>query len=261
MQEGRQTLGVTSWCLPARGADGLVWAHENGFGSLHLDSDDFDDGSASILRRMADSRGIILAGLSVVALERVGLRGKSARDAVERAVEHAVALGVGYVYLPAFGRAALRNSHDIRAMSRLLDLALATSAGPGLTIASENTLDPGGLQTLLGSAPIDRLELLFDTQNPVVAGLNPLALIDVAACHIRSFVHVKDGDGGLGEARLGSGSSRVWASVIALLEAGFSGTFVLESDYRVNGRHRAKKDQDRLRRVVAGHKRAEKRKV
>lgn len=243
--------GVASWFLPHRGLDGLKWASRAGFAAVHIDGDDVALASPAAIRDLADSTGLTLAGLSVVDLERFGLQAGVAEAAVDNAIGLAGSMGISYVYLPAFGRATLRDDGDIARMAQLLDHALTRSRDQGLTIATENSLGARGLVALIGSRAVPRLELLFDTQNPTVAGVDPLTLIQAGACHIRSFVHVKDGLNGLGDARLGDGTANVAASMRALLVAGFSGTFVVENNYCSDGLRKAIKDLDWLRRMTS----------
>lgn len=239
-------VGVTTWFLHERGPSALRWAHTQGFSHVHFDRGDLVGQDLGAFRALSEDFGLALGGLSVAELESCGVTGYQARDRVKLAAAEAVALGVDYLYLPSFGAARMRTRHDISATAELLRYALAVCRPEGLTVATENDLSAPELTQLFSLVADDELELLFDTQNLSIRGVDPLAVIELHSNRVRRFVHVKDGTTGLGDARLGSGNARVGESLRALQMGGFRGVFVIESDFRSASPSAVSDDQTRL---------------
>lgn len=239
-------LGVVTWFLPVRGPAAVRWAHEHGFGCLHLDQHDVTGRDIGAVHSLSSQLGVSLAGLSAVALESVGLRGGRAIGCVESAIVTASALGINYVYLPAFGAAEISGAEDVRAMADLLRHAVIRGKEHGITIATENTLGAAEMMRLFELVDDDGVDLLFDTQNLTMRGIDPLSVIAAHRHRIRRFVHVKDGTTRCGNSRIGTGLARVAGSVSALNAAGFQGIYVLESDYRRTPARAPTDDRSRL---------------
>lgn len=225
-------LGVTSWFLPVRGASALSWASHRGFGLVHIDMTDVAIAGTDALLEGSRKLGVTLAGLAVNPLEDIGVDGRPADETVDVALTAARALGISYVYLPSFGAADIESADDIRSTAQLLRYAVDRASEAGIVIATENGLPADDLAELVELVDRDELELLFDTQNLSLRGINPVDVIDRHRSRITSFAHVKDGADALGQSRLGAGSSNVGCSIAALLASGFQGTFVVENDYR-----------------------------
>ena len=76
-----------------------------------------------------------------------------------------------------------------------------------MSVASENTLSGAENIELFGIVDDRRACLLFDTQNPVLFGLDPVLLASQVAHLVGAYVHVKDGVSGEGDANIGSGAA------------------------------------------------------
>lgn len=246
----RSVAGVASWFLPCRGKEALRWASTNGFSLVHLDRVDVAGSAPGAFTDMAEQWDIELGALSVVDLEHVGLRFDTGVRVIDEGLALAAALGIDYVYLPAFGRAELVDDDDLCAMADLLRYAIGQAARLGLCVGTENALPAQKLSALFTLVDDERLELLFDTQNPVMKGLDPCRIAASAAARIRRFVHVKDGDGGLGNRRIGAGTANVAATLATLQRSGFTGRYVLENDYRHVGPAAARTDLQELARLL-----------
>lgn len=246
-----ELTGVATWFLPARGPSAVRWAHARGFRYLHLDRHDLIGQDVAAMRSLSRDLDVMLAGLSISDLEVTGIRGVEAIAAISDAVTTAAALAIDYVYLPAFGAAQMRTAADIVAMAELLKFALATARENGVTIATENSLPTTELTTLFDLVGDDDLDLLFDTQNLSIRGIDPLHVIATHGERVRQFVHVKDGTTGLGNRPLGAGWADVASSLRALCCAGFGGVYVLESDYRSLPLGAPAADQAMLNRLIA----------
>jgi len=243
--------GVTTWTLPARGPVGIQWAAAAGYALVHFDTDDIEEG-IRFFGSSASATGVRLGGLSVVELERVGLKDRNvAFECVDRALMVAQQLEVPFVYLPAFGKADITDEADVVAMCEILRYALAATAGTEVVIGTENVLPPERLCQLFRKVGDSRLRLLFDTQNPWLRGINPMSLAIQARGLLGPFVHVKDGIESLGDCRLGEGAARIEETLRTLLSLSYSGVFVVESNYSGGDLDAAAADRQFLNHLIA----------
>ena len=186
-------LGVTTWTLPERGAAGLAWAHDAGFGRVHMDVRDVAIDGPDSLRVAAEELDIHLVGVAAVELEAVGIAGHDAEACVSHAIELCSRLKIGYLYLPSFGAATISGESDLQRTAELLRHTISMAQPRGIVIATENTLRVDELPRLFEKVGQPSLELLFDTQNPALLAQSAADIARAMAGRIRSFAHVKDG--------------------------------------------------------------------
>jgi sugar phosphate isomerase/epimerase len=224
----------------------LEWARAQDLGLVHFDRRDVEMcGSRAAFGDAADALGIRLGALAMYELERLGIGDVArAHRVIDENIELALALGVTYVYLPSFNASEIRDRDGLARTAELLSYAL--DASEALTVASENTLS--GPQNIELFAMVDnpRLRLLYDTQNPVLCGLDPGELAAQTAHLIGRYVHVKDGVAGEGDAVVGCGTADVPATLAVLCQGGFRGEFVFEGAYGADGPSRLRSDVDGL---------------
>jgi sugar phosphate isomerase/epimerase len=243
-------LGVTSWTLglpddpPARAA-------ELGFAIVHVAEVELvGDGPRVELARAdayagrAAAAGVAVTAVAASRLERVGLASqRAAEEALSCAIGAAAHVDAGLAYAPSFEAAEIRDGDDLSRTARLLRSGLAAARGTGVRVATESTLGPAELRSLLDLVDDPDLLVLFDTQNPTLWGHDPLELLDEVAAALAPAVHVKDGAGGeMGNARIGAGEANVGATLTRLRELGFSGDLVLESEYGADAEARVLAD-------------------
>ena len=246
-------FGITLWMLPDRGVSGLRAVAPSGIGLVHLDRRDVPNPTAAAeVRRVAEDLGVVLGGFSIVDIETVGYRDMPrCRDAISEGVEQAAALGVDFVYLPAFGAAEIHDVATMEAMQDLLRHALEVSEGSDLIVGSENSLDQTRCRRLLETVDDSRIRLLFDTQNPALWGHDATQVAAAVVDLIGPFVHVKDGHGKvMGNARIGCGDAEVATTITALEMGGFGGCYVLENDYRAAGLDATERDIELLAALI-----------
>lgn len=235
MSLARSALGVTTWTLPVRGVEALEWVSAQELGLVHLDRRDVEMyDSPSVLRDAANALDIRLGAVAMYELERVGINDTArARRVIDKDLELAAALGVEYVYIPSFNASEISDHDDLVRTAALLRYALDASGSS--TVATENGLGVAEVQELFALVDNERLRLLFDTQNPVLFGIDPSVLARATIPMIGRYVHVKDGVMGEGDAAIGTGLAKVPATIGALCQAGFDGEFVFEGAYRTYG--------------------------
>lgn len=241
-------FGVTTWTLPVRGEEALRWASEAGFSTVHLDSQDWTSQTdLTSIAEAAQRYGLSLGALAVNHFAQRGYTDMAAsRSAVEVGVDVAAQLDVGYLYLAAFGTAEIRNVRDLEGMVQLLAFALELTESTGTIVALESALPAADLRRIFEAVNDPRLRLLFDTQNPSFFGHDSPQAASELADLIGSFVHVKDGTGALGNARIGTGESNLRRTLEAVMRGGFKGTYVLENDYTSLTQDVARLDQQLL---------------
>jgi len=241
MQLRRDGYGVTAWTLPRRGRAALALCAARGLRHIHIGSEDAALDDAAEFAAHAADLGIEVAGYGVRELERVGIHDMDRAIAVlDAALSTANELKVPLIYLPSFGASEIRDSSSLERTARLISHCLgATDA----IVATENTLDAELNRTLFSFVGDPRARLLFDTQNPCLAGLDPVALVHDLGDLFAPTVHVKDGvDGGEGNAAIAQGAAGVSATLEALRVVGYLGGFTLETDYRSLGMDRVSAD-------------------
>lgn len=244
-------LGVTTWTLPYRGPKALQLAAKYGFDFVHMDFRDTGNSTVRVrdLRSVSRDTGVELTGMSVNRLEAVGLLDiSSAKSAILESIDLAFLLGVNYVYLPFFGLAEI-DEGNVSTAALLADFASAR-APEDLTIGIESGLNVTGIQTLFAELGPTKIQVLFDTQNPTIRGIDNIELARAVAPYLGSFVHVKDGRRRLGDRRIGRGAANLRRVIRVLVESGFRGKYVLENDYQRRLGQRTRFDQATVRRFV-----------
>jgi sugar phosphate isomerase/epimerase len=241
--------GVTTWTLPVRGTAALRWCAEHDLVRVHFGSEDLEDSDdLETFRTTAAELGIELAGFAVRELERLGLGDlDAARLAVDAAVDVIDALGTTFLYLPSFNASEIRSAEDLARTAHLLEHALERTEARDALVATENTLDASEVRTLFELVDHRRLCLLFDTQNPALAGMSPPVLVAEVIDMLGPYVHVKDGRLREGDAVVGAGDADVEATLDVLRIAGYEGSFVLEGSYSSRDADGVRADVDALR--------------
>ena len=239
------TMGITQWSLPGNAAYTLHLASQLGFDAVQLEFGSWESGMALSHKRLRDlylrdsrALGVRLLPLTINALCRYGVvngfatpDGQIARDTILAALEAAAALEMGGVTIPSFGANEIHTQAHYEHTVKALRFACEQAAPLGLSVYTENVLDPRGMEHLFRDCGSDRLRLLFDSQNYSVFGHD--YAVDVLKAHwdkLGDHLHVKDG-GSMGSMLLGTGSSP-FAQVMAVLrERGYTGAIVLENNY------------------------------
>lgn len=225
-------VGATTWFLPERGVQGLRWASRAGVRSVHFDQNDLRDGVAQYAET-ASALGVALSGFAIVALEDVGLGNSShAREVIDQAVGFARDLGVPLVYLPAFGNAGVSSQADRNRFADLVSFAI-DKVGDSARIAIEAPLGADGLLALFDAVADPRLQMILDTQNPILWGEDVVAIVEMFAAKVVA-VHVKDGADRAGDRPIGQGRAPIRETFDALVRHCVTAPILLENDYRMS---------------------------
>lgn len=180
--------------------------------------------------------------LEIVALSLNGLckhgfafglsRSEIAVSTMRHGVETARAMGIPAITVPHFFDNAITDAQSLAAAAEALRFLCDLAAEYGKLVYTENVLDHAHLTRLWEQVNRANLRLLFDTQNYAA-----LSSVDAADIFVKwqpfcgNFIHLKDGDGALGNKTLWQGTGdfeRVLSTVIA---SGYEGAMILESNY------------------------------
>jgi len=239
-------LGVAEWSLPIDGPWGCRVAADVGLDGVQLDVGDASRGfpltrksTQGAWQQAADDAGVELISVAVNALCRHGMNarpdssdGRLARLAIAAGVSAANDLGLDLVQLPAFEGGFVRTPEERENLADALRFACRLAADVGVTVSSENVLDPDEFREVRERVGADNFRLFFDMQNYVLnRGLDQLLVLDQLFNDVIQ-THAKDGVGGrLSSAIVGTGDCRVADQIQLLIDRGYSGWITLENFY------------------------------
>lgn len=239
-------IGVTQWMLPCAPEECVAAAAELGLAAVQVDLGSAAKGypltNEAMQRKLtadAERTGVEIASVVLNDLCANGFVHEEGSEKTETAyrtmalgIETAAKMGVRSVCMPSFFDNELREGErwerTVRALRHIVDLGDAA----GVTVYTENVLDPAALLRLFRDVDRPSLRLLFDSQNyhQMVDGDAAAAFL-AARERVGDFLHVKDGTVGLGDARLGEGSSGFLTTLRTIVESGFRGVYILENRY------------------------------
>lgn len=240
------TFGVTQWSLDRSGADALFDAAELGFKVIHIDAGALDAGMLldDIRLQKAYSEaeldsGVKIGAIAPSSLSEYGITStpgsKNANrcwDLMRLAIDAAVQMNVGLVFIPSFRASEIRSEDDLVRTTIFLKKACDYASPYDLLLATENTLGVDGNLRLIKDVAHPKLRILMDTLNPIYWGHDPVDLLNQLWPHIASQIHVKDGvNGGMGNAILGAGQGSFSQIGNTLVSQGFDGILISENDY------------------------------
>jgi sugar phosphate isomerase/epimerase len=242
-------FGVAQWSLPIDGPWGCRVAADCGLDGVQLDVGDASRGfpltrksTQDAWQQAAADAGVELISVAINALCRHGMNvrpdsddGRLARIAIAAGIRAAHDLGLDLVQLPAFEAGFVRTAEERDNLADALRFACRLAADVGVTVSSENVLDPDEFRELRERVGADNFRLFFDMQNYVLnRGLDQLHVLTELFDDVVQ-VHAKDGvDGRLSSAVVGTGDAHVVDQVQLLLNRGYSGWITLENFYDTN---------------------------
>jgi len=239
-------LGVAQWSLPIDGPWGCRVAADSGLDGVQLDVGDASRGfpltrksTQAAWQQAATDAGVQLISVAINALCRHGMNvrpdsddGRLARISIAAGIRAAHDLGLDLVQLPAFEGGFVRTAEERDNLADALRFACRLAADVGITVSSENVLDPDEFRELRERVAADNFRLFFDMQNYVLnRGLDQLQVLDELFDDVVQ-VHAKDGvDGRLSSAVVGTGDAHVVEQIQLLLDRGYDGWITLENFY------------------------------
>ncbi|MEY2553950.1 MAG: 2-epi-5-epi-valiolone 7-phosphate 2-epimerase [Ilumatobacteraceae bacterium] len=244
----RIKLGVAQWSLPIDGPWGCRVAAGAGLDGVQVDVGDASRGfplsrrsTQAAWQQAATDAGIELISVAVNALCRHGMNvrpdstdGRLARAAIAAGIRAAHDLGLDLVQLPAFEGGFVRTAEERDNLADALRFACRLAGDAGVTVSTENVLDPAEFRELRERVGAPNLRLFFDMQNYLLnRGLDQVQVLSELFDDVVQ-VHAKDGVAGrLSSAVVGTGDARVAEQIEVLLDRGYSGWITLENFYDV----------------------------
>jgi len=239
-------IGITQWSLPGAIADCVENAAKLGLCAVQVDLGSSKEGygmtdPALQAKLMADSARTGVEIASVVLNDLCGCgfvhpaddpRSATAYRTLELGVETAAKMGVRSICMPSFFDNAIRDDATYARTVEAYRYVCALARKAGVTVYTENVMEPEMLDRFFRDVGDENLKLLFDSQNyHQMAGVDAVPVYEFAKDRCGEILHVKDGDGELSNRRLGEGSSDFPRTLRALVQGGFRGVYILENNY------------------------------
>lgn len=173
-------------------------------------------------------------------------------DLLRRAVDTAKALGVSIIQVPCMAASEIKTEEDRRHSARAFQYLCDAAGEQGITVASENLMDPGEFKTLYAEVNRENFHLYFDSQNyHLFRGLNERDILEGLYPYMCNQLHVKDGRGAMSGSLLGAGDSGFQDTISWLGENGYTGYILLENYYdQLPLRQQAQSPYELLRRDI-----------
>jgi len=240
-------IGVTQWCLDRGGVDAVYRAAELGLSAIQIDAGGWaaapflnDPAVREAYKRAAQETGVKIIGIGVNQLNIDGMTNSSGSekaqkcwDAIQIALDAAIAMDVDLVFLPSFNDSEIRNETDLQRTAEVLRHACNYVADHALMVAAETTLGVSGHQALIEAVGHPKLCVLIDSLNPVLWGHRPAELIQEFWSIMSDQFHAKDGINGImGSALLDIGQANFAETAAVLKSLAFSGYVILENEYK-----------------------------
>lgn len=238
-------LGIPQWCLPGGRTECISAASRLGLHYIHVDLGSHKDGYPlwnegiqEQLRQDAEENNIKIVAMALNDLCKNAFVKEEQKDiayeTLRKGVEAAHKMKIPALTIPSFGSNLIQTKADyektIEAYKYLCDLA----GQHDVTVYTENVMLPEELHDFMNRVHADNLKLLYDSQNyHVVKDYDSAALLEqfMEGFDLGDFLHIKDGNGGMGNRYLGEGSSNVQKCMEVLKRKNYDGIIILENNY------------------------------
>lgn len=237
-------IGLADWRLPVSGPNAVRLAARLGADGIQLDLGGpgrapwLDEAERlCTLHKALEESGVVPLAVSANILNDIGLTAKYGTDLavqvrliINRVLDVAAELGVRLVLLPSFRCSAITNSSTFFRTVEVLRWACSEAHSRDLRLATENVLAPEQLLQLIDLVGASNLRVVLDTGNPLTVGLDPVAILQMAAPVLADQVHIKSSND---RALLSVGDPSVLSTLAELSRANtIINALVVENDYR-----------------------------
>jgi len=242
----RNQLGITQWTVPWKDKELCKRAENMGLSTVHLDLGSVAKGypmmnleTQEIWLEQTQEHHLRIVSLALNDLCNNGFMGgignsksEIAVSTMEKGIETARRMNIPSVSVPHFYDNRIKNEADLSIAAEALRFLCDMAAEQGILVYTENVLGKENLERLWGMVNRENLRLLFDTQNYAAMGNVDATEIFLAWQSLcGTYVHLKDGDGALGNRTLGKGRSDFDRILSVLLRCEYTGAMILESNY------------------------------
>jgi len=242
-------IGIAQWCLECNRVEAIYRAADLGLSAIQVDAGEIKTesfiGNATLRKAYQEAvqnTGIEITAIAINILNDYSLnnpagsyKARKVWDMIQRTIDTAALMDVELVFIPSFENGEIRTEQELMRTAEVLYQACVYAENRAISLASENTLGVKGNRKLLTLVNKPNLQILIDSQNPVLWGYKTSNLIKELFPYICNQVHAKDGINGImGNATLGTGQSDFADTAKTLQSVGFSGYLILENEYEQN---------------------------
>ena len=155
-----------------------------------------------------------------------------AQRIMDKGVKAAVGLKASILQVPNFAVSEVKDDEDMTCLAAAFRY-LCDKAGPyGIKVASECVMSPGEFKILYDLVDRQNFGLYFDTQNyRLVKNYDQVEMLEGLYDYMVPQLHVKDGNGELSGALLGTGDTDFYGTIDCLKRHNYNGYYLLENYY------------------------------
>lgn len=151
---------------------------------------------------------------------------------LERAVTTAKVLGVQIIQVPGFAASEVKTEEDLEHSVRAFQYLCDTAGENGISVASENLMNPSEFKKMVDMVNRENFFLYFDSQNyKLLRRYNELDILSGLYPLMCNQIHVKDGNNAMSGGLLGTGNSNFFETMSWLKNHDFTGYVLLENYY------------------------------
>ena len=243
---GSVKIGVCDWALPGDGLFAPRIAAEFGLEVLSVKIGLYENNypvSESVMQRYyleeQQRYGIEYCAIALNDFDNFSMHARKntkgfaiARRIMDKGVKAAVGLKASVIQVPNFTVSKPGNSEDMEHLAAAYRY-LCDEAGPhGITVAAENVMTPDEFKVLNSLVDRPNFGLYFDTQNyKLEADYDQVEMLEGLYEYMVPQLHVKDGNGELSGALLGTGDTNFYDTIDCLKRHNYNGYYLLENYY------------------------------
>lgn len=239
-------LGVTQWTVPWGAAGICSRAGELGISALHLDLGSAAKGYPMMSPEnretwlfQTEKYSLKILSLALNDLCNHGFtaglkdtRSEISLVTMKNGIATACSMKIPSVSVPHFFANRMESAADFDASVEALRYLCDLAADNGIQVYTENVLDAADLNRLWNAVDRENLRLLFDSQNYAAMGqVDAAEVFRQWQPYCGDYLHLKDGDGSLGNRSLWQGSGNFERVFTAITESRYQGAMILESNY------------------------------
>jgi sugar phosphate isomerase/epimerase len=239
-------IGACDWALPGSGLNAVRIASDFGLEALSLKiglyENDYPISHSEMQRYYRDDQqryGVDYCALALNDFDNIPIHAEESspdfqrvRNLFDRGVRSAVALNIPLIQVPCFAASEIKSDAEFVRAAKGLQYICDMAGEHGIRVAGENLLTPGEFGKLFEMVGRDNFGAYYDSQNyHLFRGYDQTEVLEGLYPYMVEQLHVKDGNGEMSGALLGTGDSDFSGTMSLLREKGFKGYILLENYY------------------------------
>ena len=237
-------IGACDWALPGAGLYAVRIAAEYGLQALSLKIGLYENNYPIAEKPMQrcyledqQRYGVEYCAIALNDFDNIPMHAREgtpsheqARTILNKGVQTARALQVPVIQVPGFAASEVRSEEDYEYAARAFRY-LCDEAGD-IHVASESLLQPEEFKKLYDLVDRENFGAYYDSQNyHLFRGYDQVEILNGLRPYMVDQLHVKDGNGAMSGALLGTGNSNFSGTMRVLAETGYEGYILLENYY------------------------------